>query len=207
MSKKQKPKVIEYGPANTLYGYRNVRWVENASRGLRFVGYADKIVRLNHHGWYTRDDGDSGEVYRGVVYQLSARNKVEGYVFGYADPNNDDCALVCFETETVKEDAALRANHFAEVFAEHEREFNRTWDAGQRYRELAEEIAQTRKDALQIGAEMRAVRAATNDKLHAPKLCATLRNEILSLYRTIQKLRKERAKLFSSYGHRDGFAE
>lgn len=202
-----KKKYIVYGPANKVHGYENVRFVENVKYGLRSIGFADDIARLNHRGWYLRDDGDGGEVYRGIVYQLPGRDFTEQYVYGYADPWNDDCALVCFDITCDKFEAARKADRFAETMAEHEREYNRTWDAGQRYRDLDSDIKEWRKEALTIGAEMRAVKAATDARLRAPTLCATLRKEILSLYRRIQKAREERAELFDNFGHREGFTE
>lgn len=201
-------KAVVYGPANDtdrMHGYRNVRWVENASLGLRPVDFADRIVDLRHKGWFTEDDGDNGEVYRGTVYQLPARNGEEQFVFGYADPNNDDCALLCFDVETDKQDAAHAADSFAGRFAEAARDFNRTWQAGERYRQLDDEIKDMRKEALDIGAEMRGARKV--GVIAAATICVTLRNRIMTLYRHIQKARKERAELFGTYGRLDGFTE
>ena len=104
MKKKIEPKVIEYNRAFEAHGYRNVRWVENVSRGLRLVGFADEIASkeghrrtIDHRGWFT-DEDQCGEIYRGVVYQLPSHgDEKECYVYGYADPNNDDCALLCFD--------------------------------------------------------------------------------------------------------------
>lgn len=206
MKKKIKPKVVEYNPANKLHGYENVRWVENVSCGLRLVGFADKIAHLNHEGWWTRDDGDNNdEVYRGVVYQLPARNRTELYVFGYADPNNDGCALLCFGDITDdKEQAARNADRFAEIVAEHERDYHRAWDAGRRYEYLADKIKDLRKEALTISTEMRAARKA---QVIAPTICATLRGQIMSLYLRIQHARKTRAELLADFGRCEGFTE
>jgi len=200
-------KAVVYGPTNDterMHGYRNVRWVENVSLGLRPVDFADRIVDLRHKGWFTEDDGDNGEVYRGTVYQLPARNGEEQFVFGYADPNNDDCALLCFDIETDKQDAARAADSFAKRFAEAARGFNRTWQAGERYRQLDDEIKDMRKEALDIGTEMRGARKAN---VTAPTICATLRRQIMALYRRIQEARKERSELFDTYGRLDGFTE
>jgi len=202
-----KTKHIVYGPVNKLHGHDNVRWIENANYGLRSCGFADDIVRLRHRGWFTEDDGANDEVYRGIVYQLPARDGKEQYVYGYVDPNNEGCALICFDVQHDKEDAARAADNFAERMAEDARDFNRTWQAGQRYRELGEEVKDLRSEALTIGREMRAVKAATDARLRAPTLCATLRKEIMALYRRIQKARKERAELLENFGRREGFTE
>jgi hypothetical protein len=210
---KRKVKAIEFNPVNDpkrVHGYKNVRWIENASRGLRLVGFADEIARkehsraIEHKGWYTYDDGDPREVLRGVVYQLPSRKGQTLYVYGYADPNNDDCALLCFEQEGDKMEAAKQADRFAEIFAEDERDYHRAWDAGRRCEDLDEEIKTMRKEALAIGAEMREAKRA---KLEAPTICATLRSKVLSLYRSIQKARYERTDLFNTYGRCEGFQE
>ena len=204
---RNKTKSVVYGPAisERAHGFKNVRWVENVSYGLRLVDFADKIIRLSHRGWFTEDDGDNGEVYRGIVYQLPARDGEEQFVYGYADPNNDDCALLSFDIETDKEDAARYADDFAERFAEEARDFSRTWAAGRRYRDLDAEIKEMRKEALDIGQEMRAASKVLGNK--PLTICAALRQQILSLYRRIQRARKERAELLNTYGRLDGFTE
>jgi hypothetical protein len=212
MRKTTKQKFIEYNPANDpkrMHGYKNVRWVENVSRGLRLVGFADKVAdeagshAIEHQGWFTDDDFQD-EVYRGVVYQLPVRDGETQFVYGYADPNNDDCALLCFEPFTDKLEAAKQADRFAELMAESERDYRRADSARIKYDELADEIKQARTTALKIAAEMR---AAKQSGVSAPTICATLRSKILSLYRSIQKARKERAELMDSYGNCEGFTE
>lgn len=127
---RHKPRAIDYGPAHEAHGYK-VRFVENVSRGLRKIGFADEILKLRHQGWYADDDsGMMAGTYRGIVYQLPARDGVPQYVYGYADPNNDDCALLSVETESDKKDAARYADQLAERFAEHERAFLCAWQAG-----------------------------------------------------------------------------
>ncbi len=205
--KKSKPKTIEFNPVcdpQAMHGYRNVRWIENASCGLRLVGFADEIGRLNHKGWYTEDDGDSGEVYRGIVYQLPSRKGKTLFVYGYADPNNDDCALLSFDPEETKEEAARAADRFAEIFADNEREYQRAWQAGRRYEDLDESVKDMRSEALHICAEIRQSRRLATS---APTICRVLRDKVHSLYRQIQKARKERKTLLDDYGRQPGFQE
>lgn len=215
MKPKIKPKSIEYNPRFEAHGYKHVRWVENASRGLRLVGFADEIARkegcwrsIQHTGWYTDDDGHF-ETYRGVVYQLPSHgDEKECYVYGYSDPNNDDCALLCFEIEGDKERAARYADQFAQAFAEAERDYNRAWQAGRKAEELAEDAKVARKEILTLGAELRAFRQSPlMAKMSAPTICATLRGRIRDLYRKIQKARKERDELISDFGKEPGFAD
>lgn len=213
MEFKIKKACIEYGPVNNTYGFRNVRWVENVSRGLRFVGFADEIARkegrrgIDHKGWFTMDDGDTGEVYRGVVFQLPSRNGLPYYVYGYDDPNNPDCALLCFDAPKMeKYEAACAADRFAEIYAEHEREYRRAWDAGNQWRELGEEIADMRSEALRLGREARQLKAVPGE-VPLPGLLRMAREKIKSLYREIQRARKKRAELVELFDGEDGFTE
>jgi hypothetical protein len=200
----KKIKAIEFNRAHVSHGY-NVRWVENVSGGLRLVGYADKIAHLRHQGWFTYDDGDrGGEVLRGIVYRLPARDGKEQYVYGYEDPNNDDCALICFEAEDTAERAARAADRFAEIFAEAERDYHRAWDAGQRCRSIDEEVKEIRSETLALGAEMRAARRLA---VRVPMICNVLREKIASNYRSIVKLRKERDELVSNYRRDEAFKD
>lgn len=210
MKKKIAPKVIEYNPRHESHGYKHVRWVENVSRGLRLVGFADEIARkegsrgIEHKGWFTIDDC-CDEVYRGIVYQIPSHgDEKECYVYGYADPNNDDCALLCFDLTGDKMEAARCADRFAEIFAEESREYHEAWSAGRKADDLAEEVKATRREALAIGEEMRAAKRA---ELDAPTICATLRAKVRSAYRQIQKMRKQRAELIDTFGSHPGFVE
>lgn len=125
----------------------NVRWVENAADGLRFVGFADEILpRMRHKGWFTRSV-DPNETYRGVVYSLPHGR----YVAGYADPNNEGAALLCFDMGIDdKEQAAREADHFAERHADKEREYNDAWDAGADYRRHLDDARDLRRQFLAI---------------------------------------------------------
>lgn len=210
MRKLTKVKTIEYNQACDAHGYRNVRWIENVSRGLRLVGFADEIARkegcwrtIDHKGWYTDDDG-AMETLRGVVYQLPSRGDGECYVYGYADPCNDDYALLSFDITVDKMEAARQADRFAKIFAEEQRDYNRAWQAGRRCDDIADEIKNMRTTALTLGEEMRKAKRAN---VEAPTICTTLRAEILHTYQQIQKLRKERAGLMDEYGSHPGFAE
>jgi hypothetical protein len=198
------PKHIIYGPICDVKGYDNVRWVEHVSDGLRFVGYADEICRLRHTGWFTHDDGDPDETLRGAVYRLPARNGLSMYVYGHADPNNDDCAFLVMGTPALeKEDAARWADQFAERMAEEQRDFHRAWDAGRRYDRLGEEIVEMRREALKLCDEMHLMKR----QARYPKSYATLRARVFELYRDIQAARNERADLLSTFGRESGWEE
>lgn len=212
MPKKKPIPTIEYGPVleeKHAHGYKGVRYVENASRGLRLVGFADEIAAsegyrrtIDHKGWYA--DTFQDQTYRGVVYQLPGNRGRAMYAYGYADPYNDDGALLCFDCEHDKVHAALRADQFAERFAEAAREYDEAWQAGRRVEAINEEIAESRTNVLKIGAEMRQGRKAG---LYLPTACEALRRDIARAYRSIQKLRKERDDLVDTFGQHPGFAE
>lgn len=199
-------RTIEFNPVvdPKRAGYKNVRWVENVSKGLRLVGFADEIAKLDHKGWFTSDYNETEEVYRGVVYQLPSHGREERYAFGYTDPNNDDCALLCFDLESDKQDAAREADSFAEICAERERDYQRAWGAGRKCEDLEEEIIAARKEALAIAEEMRAAKRAS---VQAPTICATLRAKVMGLYEEIQRARKKRAELIDCFGSQPGFME
>jgi len=204
---RKQPKTIAYNPVvdpARAHGYKNARWVENVSHGLRLVGFADDIIaHCDHNGWHTEDDCD-GDIYRGVVYQLPSRAGETLYAYGYADPCNDDCAFLCFDLETDKEEAARQADRFAELFAEEQRDYNRAWRAGRDCEQLADDIKQARKEALTIAEEMRQAKRAN---VQAPTICATLRAKLIGLYEDIQEARRKRDKLIDSFGTCPGFVE
>lgn len=205
------------------------RWVENAAEtGLRFVGFADEVDKSNyayrygidHKGWFTDDEGDNGETLRGAVLQLPARNGRPQYLAAYADPNNDGAFRVDLgrgvivgelggsaegaSYDATAREAARAADSFAEQAAESERGYNRAWQAGSRYADLGHEIANDRREALQILAERRKVR-----EVDSPTLCAVIVEKVERLRRDIQKARKQRLGLIDSIwsGYADAFNE
>lgn len=105
----------------TAYTYhggrvRPVYYVEDRA-GLRYVGFADEIVRLRHNGWFT-DREFQDDVMRGVVYMLPHGRYVAGYHFNGGD---DKGATLWFdELHDTKEDAARMADEHARVAAEAE---------------------------------------------------------------------------------------
>lgn len=149
------------GPGGT-----RLRWIENPeSKGLRFVGLAHDVAPANyaylrpaveHGGWFLDSDFQD-ETVSGVVYQLPARRGVTRYVVGYADPFNCDrdgrgpAALDLFdviegenggrslEFDPALREAASRADSIAEHMAEAERDYQDSFRAGSRARELAQE--------------------------------------------------------------------
>jgi hypothetical protein len=148
---------------------KGARFVENPrANGLRFVGYADKIVSLRHTGHYTDPDGSSS--IRGVVYQLPSRQGRPLYVAGHDNADNGAAdaggpALLDFsrlfegrkggagassfdDCDSGAREAAWSADSFAEREAEEEREYQTAWQAGARFAQVLEDYRATRKTIL-----------------------------------------------------------
>lgn len=99
--------------------------------GLRDVGKAHDIIRLRHTGWYA--DSEGFELYVPQVWQLPARNRIPQYISGFV-VGDSDCVLLSatdFKLDIFdsKEDAARAADSFAEIRAEHAREWSDANDA------------------------------------------------------------------------------
>lgn len=200
---------IEYNRASD----DGLRWIENATDGLRFVGLCDEIARsegrwraIDNLGWYTDEFQDS--VLRGVVFQLPTRKGKAQYVAGYA--SSDECRikrgdawnvknarLNLSETYDDKMDAARASNGIAERAAESEREYQEAWSAGNRYSELGEEISATRKATLALLIERRAARDLPAERFAS--ICSLIRSRVGDAGRAIQRARKERDGLLSRY--------
>jgi hypothetical protein len=190
-------------------GSTTVFWSERPADYLRHVGFADDVDSrwIRHKGWYTSDDNHTGELARGVVFQMPARHGVARYIAAVADPCNDGPAVLCVtETYDDKAEAARAADSLAEVYAEKERDYERVWQAGERFRNLADEIAQERQEALALLAERRDLRA-TVPAGQFPNACAALISSIKGHLRAIKKARRERARLFSDYGMLPAFSD
>lgn len=120
------------------------RWIEKVSKlNWRLVGYADEIVNLCHRGWYCDELFD--DVYRGIVYRLPNGR----FLYGYADPWNDDSALIANDIATDETDAARSADHVAQRFAETDMDHSRAYHTTQRALEAAAESRETAREAIQ----------------------------------------------------------
>lgn len=209
---------VSYG--NNQQGFANARgsdgavWIESLdAAGLRFVGYADKLARIGHNGWYTSDDNDRDEILRGAVLQLPGRNGRPLYLAAYEDPNNAGAYRVdvseVFEgskadaaPEVAQRNAARAADSLAERNAEEEREYNRAWQAGRRFEDLAEEVARIRKGLLALIAE---AKAACEGGTLGPAIRATIAEKLASGRATINKAYASRADLLADFGKQPGW--
>lgn len=206
-----------YNPEFQQDGRGAYRWIENASDVLRLVGFADEIAprRVDHKGWYADAHGSS--VYRGVVYQMPGRDGKARYVPGYADPDNEGCALLSFADVITGEpggngdrwsendydarrDAAGRADGIAQSFAEDAKEYDTAWQAGRYWSDIGEDAKQLRTELRAVVRDAKAMTATL-----APSLCDTLRTAIRGKLAELEQLRTKRACLANGDGHgRDG---
>lgn len=170
-------------------GESGARWIESASQGLRLVGYCDDIAtRIRHRGWFTDDDG---EVLRGVVYSLPHAR----YIAGYADPFNDDCALLDFRhVYTDKITAAYAADKIAESHAEKEREYREAYRAGVMYQDNLNTVKSERVQLIGLLAAMRIERK----RGAAAVICDALRAQVRVHISTIKQAREAARKLYIS---------
>lgn len=196
-----------YNPATDAFGFKACRWIENTSRaGLRRVGTYDEICRKHgnyrgHLGWYLDDDGWQTAV--PVVFRLPARNGQGVFAYGYDDPNNEGAAFLCFANDTEDElEAARFAYKLTERMAETERDYQRAWQAGRQYEDLAQEISAKRVTVRELARELKTVAIPAKSLI-----CGTLRASINRLFTEINEAREQREKLFEDYGQQTGFVE
>ena len=199
MKRKPKPETIIYNREWTPDGTRErYRWVENASRGLRIVGAVDEIKPdhrplVDHCGWHL-DPWGEGEVARGYVLQLPARDGEPLYIPAIADAWNPDSYICDFHggTSDLRE-AIYAADSMAERYAEHEREYQLTESAKLRADELREEAARLRAEHRAVVAELRSFAAWRNT--HAPAICTRIRADLAALRARVRAALKEAARL------------
>jgi len=197
-------------------------WIENPDDvGLRMVGDAHNIVRLDHTGWYCDNFGD-GPTATGVVLQLPGRNRRPRFLAGIADPHNDGPVLVdvgtIWEGEEVEwipprdgwggywawtdnprehdgcRSAAREADRLAERYAETEREYNMALAAGCYWRHTVDEMQAERASVRALLAERK---AAKTDSPSYPTICAAIRRVIVEKLERIRNLRERRDALAS----------
>lgn len=204
-----------------------LRWIENATNGLRFVDTCDAIAHakgmarsIDHEGWYT-DREFPEDTLRGVVFQLPGRKGKPLYVAGYAASHDCEVSKVQRRsswkvtnarldlTQTFNEliDAARMSDEHARIAADNECDYQETWRAGQRYFELGETIARAGKEISQLREERMIARRAMGTHWSAfPALCELTRKQIAALVAEIAEAKRERGKLLASAPSRGNLA-
>lgn len=184
------------------------RWVNKPEHaGLRWVGWCDEVTRnrwprIDHIGWYLDDDGISGEVARGAVYQLPGKDRAPRYVAAVPDPWNFSealahrrPALVDFEVTDDQAEASRWADGMAERYAAEERRYRRASDLEMCIDTSQSAIADTRAAFHALANEVRAsdlppnICAATLDKLRE------MRRDVADYVREIREAREQLAYL------------
>lgn len=199
------------GRFNATTARQSGRWAETGGAfyadsfdvlAWRDLGTAEEVSRregsraVDHSGWYC--DHYASETVAGRVLQLPARGGLARYVAGIQWSHCDGVTLWPLETYATPLEAARAADSAAETMAEQEREYSTAWHAGQVFAELAETVAELRREALAILAERRAVRG-----IEAPNLCRAIRDRLESILDDIRDARAKRRDLRE--GDADGF--
>lgn len=199
---------IAFNPEWTPEGRRSELWrfVENASKGLRFVGASHEIdgAHVNHNGWYIDNFQDTTA--HGVVYQLPSRKGELLYVPGVNDPFNNDCAILDFhDIRDDKAEAANAADTMAERYAEEAREDEAKANAEAKIEELTDEILEQRTELRELVRELKqtVIRSKAPsggvmfDKTGA--ICKALRSQVVSVRAEMHKAYKQRERLKNDY--------
>ena len=177
-----------------------LRWVENASDGLRIVGACHDILprgRNSHTGWYT--DDDCGETVHGAVLQLPGLAGKPRYVPDIADPGIDDCYAVSFGNVTEdKEQAATWADSMAEAYAERAREYSARESARMHIDDARDTIIAARVDMHTLAAELRAAAAWRNAA--GPAICAAIKADIAAKRASVARAVREIRDTLATYG-------
>lgn len=196
-------KAIVYNPEWQPDGSRDrLRWIENASRGLRVLGpvheMRERVGRWRHTGWHLDPLGD-GDTVHGVIIQLPGRSGFARFVPAVSDPCNDDCYAVDFsdvytapgdDTDDAVRDCAHAADRLAELYAEREREYQTEEGARIRIEEARERIKSERAEAHALAAEMREHAGHA-----APAICKELRRAMAAHRATVRAAIKEIRRL------------
>lgn len=172
-------KSIIYNPAAQLEGSRRtIRWIENASDGLRLVARPARGFRDGLDGYYVNNFQDSVPA---VLRLPSAPDGTARLLAAASDPWNPDCYLVDMDLETDERDAWHSACSLAEHYAESCREDDAKFQAEQQIDDARDEIKTARADCHKLAAELRSL-----DKALPPGLCAAIRREIASHRATVR---------------------
>lgn len=177
----KKQNSIIYNPAAQLEGSRRtIRWIENASDGLRLVARPARGFRDGLDGYYVDNFQDSVTV-PAVLRLPSAPDGTARLLAATSGSWNPDCYLVDMDLETDERDAWHSACSLAEHYAESCREEDAKFQAEQQIDDARDEIKTARADCHKLAAELRSL-----DKALPPGLCAAIRREIASHRATVR---------------------
>ena len=183
------------GTPHASGGY-SLRWSENPDSFSELIGRADKIIRLNHTGWYV--DAYQHESQMGIVREVKTA-KGPRYLACISDPWNGGkdgsgpCRIECRSNGLpywydCKEEAARNADGAAESSAEEMREWSEQADERQQAEEKADEA---RGEIGKLRTKARSLVEGIRQSTLAPSLCTHLREEL-------QRIREESAEAWET---------
>lgn len=177
-------------------GLQNNRPIWYAHTGQQFPRerYADEIARINHTGWFT--DCEGFETARGLVVSLPHGRFLAGYHW------SDNGERVYFsDIYDCEEDAAHAADGEAECFAESCREYAQAWEWARAWSDLADELKETRQDARELIAAMRAERKS--GRTAATAICDALRAQLATMSDAYTRQKAERQAIADNFHYLD----
>jgi hypothetical protein len=183
-------KRIVYNPPFQLHGTRRtVRWIENASHGLRLASKPEGSRRDDHCDWYVN-----------TFYETTSPTVLAlphgRYLAAASDPWNPDCYIVDMDAETDLDDAWRSADGMAEWYAEDCRDDEAKQSAELETEQLREEIADLRR---RHSAAVREIRSARAVEGAAPTLCGLVRSSLADMRARVHKARERIAALADNY--------
>lgn len=92
--------------------------------------YSDEVIRLNHNGWFTAEDGWTGETYRGVAVQLPGSHGKPRYIGGYLESCNGGFVVDLTAVTDDPRVAASWGDSMAEHDAKNECDYQSAWSEG-----------------------------------------------------------------------------
>lgn len=209
-----------------------------AAVGLRFIGWADELAKraVDHFGWFIQPEPFQDEAYRGCVFQLPSRHGLPIFVPGYARvatfgrrEMSETGYLVALRqvNRTVGEiddnqeygesraarDCAIMADELARYDAEEEREYQESWQLGNRYSDYVAEYKELRQQRRQL---IHALKSAREDiarlgltRPWVADICAKLRGDIAALKESSRQAYDKAQAILrdNSYADRAAFNE
>jgi hypothetical protein len=133
-----------------LKGFRNFKCkaltIENPHESFRFAGYAHKIIKLNHTGWFT--DEYQYETTKGVLFRMTHGRFIAGCTDAWNWCDKSHSGPVMFKCDSSgnveiyhdETSAAIAADHIAENWAELCREDNVKQSAESRIEDMRCEV-------------------------------------------------------------------
>lgn len=165
------------GGNGDMWGDSQKWFSDDDLRGLRFVGHADELVRLDHTGHYV-DETFSSAV-RGAVWRLTGKNKGERMISGCIIKDefggNESHAFISYEVFADEMLAARNADRLAEKYAADSRECYAKDQAEQDIENARDEIHTINRNALGLIAEIK------HAGQFSPAVCDAIKSHLKSL--------------------------